>query len=220
MSDWRVLPGADPAAAERFADLDAVFALEGEIVAKDSTTRTVRVEVNGRRYYVKRYHGLGKKPLRRWFGTPRVQLEWLNLQYFADWGIPTARLVACARERQGGLFSRGALITEETPATTDLGRLARLHDPRLESQSWWHGVSAQIADIARRLHERRFAHGDLKWRNLLVDTSGKVFLIDCPSGGFWWPPFLEYRIVKDLACLDKVAKRRLSRTQRLRFYLD
>ena len=220
MNDWRVLPGADAAAAARFADLDAVFALEGEIVAKDSATRTVRVEVNGRRYYVKRYHGLGKKPLRRWFGTPRVQLEWENLQRFADWGIPTARLVACGLESQGGRFVRGALITAEIPDTTDLGRLARSHDPRLKSQSWWHGVSVQIADIARRLHVRRFVHGDLKWRNLLVDESGRVFLIDCPSGGFWWPPFLQYRIVKDLACLDKVAKRQLSRTQRLRFYLD
>jgi tRNA A-37 threonylcarbamoyl transferase component Bud32 len=220
MSPWRVLPGADAAAASRFADLDAVFALEGEIVAKDSTTRTVRVEVNGRRYYVKRYHGLGKKPLRRWFGTPRVQLEWENLQRFADWGIPTAQLVACGLESQGGRFVRGALITAEIPNTTDLGKLARSHDPRLQSQSWRDGVSAQVADIARRMHGRRFVHGDLKWRNLLVDAAGKVFLIDCPSGGFWWPPFLQYRIVKDLACLDKVAKRQLSRTQRLRFYLD
>ena len=32
--------------------------------------------------------------------------------------------------------------------------------------------------------------------------------------------FLQYRIVKDLACLDKVAKYNLTRTQRLRFYLD
>lgn len=48
MSGWHVMPGTDPMAATRFADLDAVFALEGEIVAKDSTTRTVRVEVNGR----------------------------------------------------------------------------------------------------------------------------------------------------------------------------
>jgi len=31
---------------------------------------------------------------------------------------------------------------------------------------------------------------------------------------------LRRRIVKDLACLDKVAKYRLSRTQRLRFYLQ
>ncbi len=220
MSRWQVLPGADAAAAERFADLDAVFALEGEIVAKDSTTRTVRVEVGGRRYYVKRYHGLGKKPLRRWFGTPRVQLEWENLRRFADWGIPTARLVACGLESQGGRFVRGALITAEIPDTADLGKLARSDDPKLKSQSWWHGVSAQVADIARRMHGRRFVHGDLKWRNLLVDAAGKVFLIDCPSGGFWWPPFLEYRIVKDLACLDKVAKRQLSRTRRLRFYLD
>ncbi len=220
MSQWQVLPGLDAATVERFADLDAVFALEGEIVAKDSVTRTVRVDIDGRHYYIKRYHGLGKKPLRRWFGTPRVQLEWENLQRFADWGIPTARLVAYGLERQGGRFVRGALITAEIPDSTDLGRIARSHDSRLESQPWWNGVSAQIADIARRMHERRFVHGDLKWRNLLVDAAGKVFLIDCPSGGFWWPPFLEYRIVKDLACLDKVAKRQLSRTRRLRFYLD
>jgi hypothetical protein len=31
---------------------------------------------------------------------------------------------------------------------------------------------------------------------------------------------LRYRIVKDLACLDKIGKYRLTRTQRLRFYLD
>jgi len=220
VSEWRIIPGVEAEAAARFADLDAVFALEGEIVAKDSTTRTVRVELGDRRYYVKRYHGLGKKPFKRWLATPRVQMEWENLQRFAEWGIPTARLVACGLERRGGLFVRGALITEEIHGTADLARLARAGDPLLKSQSRWHGVSVQVADIARRMHERRFVHGDLKWRNLLVDAAGKVFLIDCPSGGFWWPPFLEHRIVKDLACLDKVAKRVLSRTQRLRFYLD
>ncbi|MNR58917.1 hypothetical protein D3C85_1800530 [compost metagenome] len=31
---------------------------------------------------------------------------------------------------------------------------------------------------------------------------------------------LRYRITKDLACLDKVAKYHLSNTQRLRFYLQ
>jgi tRNA A-37 threonylcarbamoyl transferase component Bud32 len=77
-----------------------------------------------------------------------------------------------------------------------------------------------LADIARRMHGRRFVHGDFKWRNLLVDKADTLHLIDCPSGGFWWPPFLEYRIVKDLACLDKLAKLHLSRTRRLRFYLD
>jgi tRNA A-37 threonylcarbamoyl transferase component Bud32 len=219
-NDWRLMPDVDPAAAKRFADLDSVFALEGEMVALDSMTRTLRIEINGRGYYVKRYAGLGKKPLRRWFATPRVQLEWENLRHFADWGIPTARLVGYGLQSQGGRFLRGALITAEIPDTTDLGWLARNGDPRLKSRRWLDGVSRQLADIARRMHDRRFVHGDFKWRNLLVDKADTLHLIDCPSGGFWWPPFLEYRIVKDLACLDKLAKLHLSRSRRLRFYLD
>lgn len=214
---WRVAPDAEPEAARRCADLDAVFALAGRVVALDSLTRTLRVEIGGRAYYVKRYAGLGKKPLRRLFATPRVATEWRNLERFAAWGIPTAQVVARGLERRGGRFLRGALITAEIPGTADLVRLAGEGG---KSRRWWDGVARRVAAIARAMHARRFVHGDLKWRNLLVDEAGAVFLIDCPSGGFWWPPFLEYRIVKDLACLDKLAKRHLSRTQRLRFYLD
>ena len=29
-TDWRLMPDVDPVAAERFADLDSVFALNGE----------------------------------------------------------------------------------------------------------------------------------------------------------------------------------------------
>ncbi len=217
---WHVVSAADAAARQAFADLDAVFAIDGQVVALDSLTRTLRVEIGGRGYYVKRYAGLGKKPLRRLFATPRVRSEWQNLQHFAVWGIPTAPLVAYGLERKAGRFLRGALVTAEIPDTADLAQLARSGDPRLKSRSWVSGVSLQLADIARRLHAHRFAHGDFKWRNLLVDAAGKLYLIDCPSGRFWRPPFLEFRIAKDLACLDKVARHHLSRTQRLRFYLD
>lgn len=217
---WRVTPGTEAEAARCFANLDAVFALTGEIVAKDSLTRTLRVTIGDHRYYVKRYAGLGKKPLRRLFATPRVRSEWQNLEHFAAWGVSTARLVACGLEKRNGRFLRGALITAEIPLTTDLALLANKADPRLKSRHWRDGVTRQIATLTRTLHEHRFVHGDLKWRNLLVDDAGRVFLIDCPSGGFWWPPFLAYRIIKDLACLDKVAKYHLSRTARLRFYLD
>jgi Ser/Thr protein kinase RdoA (MazF antagonist) len=72
------------------------------------------------------------------------------------------------------------------------------------------------------MHDQGFAHNDLKWRNILVDEKPypNVFMIDCPSGAFWWGPLLEYRMIKDLACLDKLGKQVLSRTQRLRFYHD
>lgn len=222
MSGWTLAPGLDAAASAAFASLETVFALDGELVARDPLSQVLRVTAGSRRYYVKRYHGAGKNPLRRWLGRPRVQAEWENLQHFAAWGIPTARLTGWGLERRGGAFTRGALITAELERTTDLNHMARFRDPRLSDRRWVAAVSRQLADITRRMHAQRFTHNDLKWRNLLVDDGAepRLYLIDCPAGEFWWGPFLHYRIVKDLACLDKVAKYHLSRTQRLRFYLD
>jgi hypothetical protein len=114
------------------------------------------------------------------------------------------------------------LITEEIPDTADLANMAGNNDPRLRDRRWIAHVLHQVATITRTLHDAGFAHNDLKWRNLLVNGGElpTVYLIDCPSGGYWWGVLLRYRIIKDLACLDKVGKYQLSRSQRLRFYLD
>lgn len=224
MSRWQLAPALPVAAREAFADLTRVFALEGERVASDQVSEVLRVRVAGLEYYVKRYWAAGKG-LRRWLGTPRIQAEWRNLQRFARWGIASAPIAACGLERRRGLFVRGAMITCALVGTRDLAAMASLaapsrRDPRLKDPRWVHGVSAQIARATRCLHDHYFTHNDLKWRNLLVDEAGKVYLIDCPSGSFWWGPLLQRRIVKDLACLDKVGKYVLSRSQRLRFYLQ
>jgi serine/threonine-protein kinase RIO1 len=229
MISWWFDPAANGGVAARaFATLEQVFALSGERVSSAPLSEVLRVECEGRRYYVKRYAGNGKNVARRWFGLrqwlspPRVQAEWRNLLAFREWGIPTARLMAYGIERRCGGFRRGALVTEEIPAASDLARLAERKDARLNDRDWLSQVSAQVARLARRMHGAGFVHNDLKWRNLLVSDGDApvVYLIDCPNGRFWRGPFLRYRIVKDLACLDKIAKYRLTRTQRLRFYLD
>ena len=229
MKRWWLNPDYANGEAERlFGTLDATFAVEGELIAKAPLSRVLRVTADGKRYYVKRYLGNGKNAVRRWFGLrglvapQRVVKEWKNLLLFRKWGIPTATLVGYGLERKYGSFVRGALITEEIPNTTDLERLATASDPCLRDRRWMAQVLRQVANITRTLHAAGFAHNDLKWRNLLVDGGGSptVYLIDCPSGGMWWGVFLKYRIIKDLACLDKVAKYQLSRSQRLRFYLD
>ncbi len=205
--------------AEDFGSLHAVFALQGERLTTDPLSEVIRVERHGVRYYVKRYWG-GGKGLRRYIGRPRVKAEWQNLKYFAKWGVATAPIVAFGLERQFGRFVRGALITRELSHTQDLAVIANNHDPRLRDRHWVDAVSRQLARATRTLHEHHFTHNDLKWRNVLVNDRVELFLIDCPTGTFWWGPLLRYRIIKDLACLDKVAKYTLSRTQRLRFYLQ
>lgn len=218
MAGWLLDPQYQALSAE-FGSLSAVFALQGERLTKDPLSEVIRVELNGVRYYVKRYWG-GGKGLRRYIGRPRVKAEWQNLRHFAKWGVPTAVIVACGLERQLGSFVRGALITRELDNTEDLALLAQRADPRLQDRAWVDGVSRQLARATRTLHDHRFTHNDLKWRNLLVNDRAELFFIDCPTGSFWWGPLLRYRIVKDLACLDKVASKVLSRSQRLRFYLQ
>lgn len=219
MSEWRLSEGATPAEVQAFASLEAVFATQGRKITRDPLSEVILCELDGQRYYIKRYLGAGKG-LRRFIGRPRVKAEWQNLKHFIKWGVPTAPVVGFGLERKGWAFSRGALITRELPATEDMAQLAQRNAPCLRDGEWVATVSAQLADATRTLHEHNFAHNDLKWRNLLVNDAKELFLIDCPAGSFWWGPFLRYRIIKDLACLDKVAKYHLTRTQRLRFYLQ
>ena len=221
MIEWSVNPAyAKRTAAVRFASLDDTFAVGGEQITTDKVSEVVRVTIDATRYYVKRYRSRGFA-IRNVLGNSRVELEWTNLQRFSDWGIPTASVVANGQERRFGLFARGAMVTEEIAGTVDLVKLARTRPEQVRDRSWFDGLGRQVAHIVRKLHARRFTHNDLFWRNLLLQVeTGKVFLIDCPNGAFWWGPVLRYRIVKDLASLDKLGRIHLSRSQRLRFLLD
>ena len=218
MSSWQLAADYQMLQAD-FGSLESVFALEGERITHDTLSELIRVNRKGVNYYVKRYRNAGKG-LRRYAARPRIKTEWQNLKRFAKWGIATAEVIAHGLERQAGAFVRGAMITREIPQSRDLADLAHNNSPLLNNPAWVKQVSSQVAYAARIMHQHGFTHNDLKWRNLLVDDQVKVYLIDCPAGTFWWGPMLRYRIIKDLACLDKVAKYHLSNTQRLRFYLQ
>lgn len=180
MAGWNLEPAYSALTAD-FGTLDAVFALQGEHLTRDPLSEVIRVERGGVNYYVKRYTGAGKG-LRRYLGRPRVKSEWQNLKRFAKWGIPTAEVVAWGLERSGAAYARGALITRGLPNTRDLSELADNNDPLLKDRAWVDGVSRQLARCTRIMHDHRFTHNDLKWRNLLIDDQAKLYLIDCPNG--------------------------------------
>ncbi len=219
---WRVLPQyRNTRVGETFSSLEKVFHLSDtdDRVTSDSESTVFRCHIDGKTYYVKRYHST--KGARSWLGKSRLRGEWHNLKLFRQLDIPTAQLVAFGEERFILRAGRGALVTESLPDTVDLAALAKARDARLEDFYWVSSVMNQVAEHTRKLHEYHFAHNDLKWRNILVTNNKNkpcVYLIDCPAGQRWFGPLLKYRIIKDLACLDKLGKKNLSQTQRLRFY--
>ena len=223
--DWTVTPPWQGTGIEKaFKSLAQVFQIQGKVITKDELSEVILVELEGTRFYIKRYVGAGKG-LRKYLGKSRIKSEWENMLFFHQIGISAANVVGFGEEKKYGFFRRGALITEELKATTDLARLAQKNDPILKKKVWVRSVIQQVASIARQLHDNRFIHTDFKWRNILVTTndSPQVSLIDCPAG-YQWPKGRLFRqilhrgMIKDLACLDKVAKYQLSRTQRLYFY--
>jgi len=208
-----------PELAEAFPNLDQVISIKGKPVSRSPISRVIRIKVGDRFYFVKRYARGGSR-LRRYIGKSRVRTEWENLSFFSKLGIPTAKIIAFGEKSKWGLFYRGALITEELKGTSDLATLAKNQSPLLNDRKWIAQVIRQVADFTKRLHNNDFIHYDLKWRNILVNNEKEplVFFIDCPVGKKCFGPVLRRGYIKDLACLDKVAKYQLSKTDRLRFY--
>ena len=216
---WNVTPDYQRGnTLKAFSSIDQVFSLQGNHITDDELSSVIRVEIDGTGYYVKKYIKAGKG-LRRFVGRSRIRAEWENMLFFHEIGIPAAKVVAYGEEKNFGIMTRGVLITEEVSNSKDLGTMVNEESRFFEDKDWMNKVIEQVADIARRLHEKRFIHTDLKWRNILVTQikKPKVYLIDCPAGNIEKSLFFTRGRVKDLACLDKIAKSQLSIKQRLRF---
>jgi len=202
-----------------FASAEACVDQVGELVSDYGLNLLKKVKVCGLTYYVKQYHRRGRG-LRRYLGRSRARGEWENILLFQSLGIPCLRLVAYGESRDIGV-----VVTEEVSGAVDL----ETYTGRGVDTQFAEMVIDRLSGYVRSMHQYSFTHNDLKWRNILVrdnretkrQNAGEieVYIVDSPLGRKFWEPFLPRRIVKDLACLDKVAKHRLRRSQRLRFYL-
>ena len=214
---WRFLGTAEE--QPFFGTPETCLTLKGTQVSADVMSRVTRVEAGGQTYYIKCYHQHGKR-LRRFLGRSRAKGEWQNLEYFARMNIPTPRLVAYGRHHTNGA-SLELLITAEVENSQDLASLALKQPERFAGRAWSLAVMRQIADHTRRLHHDNFIHWDLKWRNILIQDHAepKVYFFDSPLGKHWRAGLQHRGKIKDLGCLDLGARKVLTRSQRLRFYL-
>lgn len=191
---------------------------QGEIITRCPISHVKKTTVNNITYYIKTYYRNGKG-VRHYFGRGRIRGEWENLLYFQQLGIPTPRLVAYGQHCKFGQFKQGILITEEVKSH-DLATLAKTEHSLFNNPVWLNSVIKQCANYTKQLHDRGFVHWDLKWRNILIsnDDEPLVYFFDCPLGRKRYSWLRKRGIIKDLACLDKIGRNVLTRTQRLKFF--
>lgn len=204
-----------------FGDPDSTFALRGELINDSKTNFTQRIEISGRHYYVKRYFRPGKYA-RRYLGRSRVLREWQNAGWFERNDIPTPRRIAMGEGNRWGGDYWGVIISEEAPQTIDLHTIFLETPERFGNREWRRNMLHELAEVVAQMHDRQFIHNDLQWRNLLVsfDDQPRIYMIDCPAGRSIYLLGNRRGVVRDLALLDKLGARVLSKTDRLRFYMQ
>jgi tRNA A-37 threonylcarbamoyl transferase component Bud32 len=222
-AQW-VLCGTSDAESEAFSSFSRTWDSTGAKLDGNPMSSLVKVSVGCHKYYIKKYAKRGRF-LRRIIGRSRVRAEWENVRLLHQLGIPTVDLVAYGEESRFIGNRRGMLVTREIARATDLVSLLEHSDACFRRGSWVDIIIERLSIYVRTMHGQRFVHNDLKWRNILADYGDdpEVYIIDCPAGrhlgGVLVAPLLKRGIIKDLACLDKVARHVLRRSQRLKFYL-
>lgn len=176
------------------------------------------------RFFLKVYAYSGFWRLRTLFIVSRARREYHNLLRLAELGFDAPEPVAYGQERTLGLASVSFLLTRAVEDAVSLRELAdrpeRAPFP-LPAAAERRALLADFARTLRRAHEAGFFIHTLRAKNLLLGRrNGRwaLYVLDVPFAGIW-----RYRIfrrsgrVRDLACLARVGRMLLSRTDRMRF---
>ncbi len=116
-----------------------------------------------------------------WLGLERTRAfrEWRLLRQLFDIGLPVPRPVAARVVRHGPLY-QADIITEYLTGARALASFLR--EGRVPPQQW-----ARIGRMVREFHRHGVDHPDLTAHNILLDSEGRVYLVDFDKAGIRRP---------------------------------
>jgi heptose I phosphotransferase len=163
----RLWSGRDPFAA--------VEALQGQVLRELDGRRTLRVEIEGRGYFVKIHHGVGWGEIFKNLSCLRLPVlgarnEYLAIEHLTRLGVGTMRMVAFGERGQNPAQRHSFIITEELAPTISLEDFC-LNWPRVPPDvKLKRALIRQVAEMARKMHAGGTNHRDFYLCHFLLHT--------------------------------------------------
>ncbi|HOV88308.1 MAG TPA: lipopolysaccharide kinase InaA family protein, partial [Syntrophobacteraceae bacterium] len=170
---------AEAVLKELLPDPDRLFG-KGTTVKEGRTTKSCRVEVGDRAYFLKRYNRKG------WFYSLRNALRrcravrsWLAAWNLLERGVPVPEPILCLEERKFRLLKRSYLVSEYIGNARGLPAVWPETDAPARRT-----LLARLAVLLGRMHRAGVIHGDLKWSNILLPAGpGEKPPVLCDTDG-------------------------------------
>jgi hypothetical protein len=162
---------------------DYIMQLDGELYREVANRRTLRFELNGRRYFLKAHYGVGwreilKNLLQLKLPVLGARNEWQAIQRLEQLGVTTMTLVGYGERGRNPATRQSFVVTEALEETESLEDFcgAWEHDPpvtkagiRLKRE-----LIRRIARISRLMHTHGINHRDYYICHFLLDVSTDV----------------------------------------------
>ncbi|WP_230976836.1 lipopolysaccharide core heptose(I) kinase RfaP [Pseudothauera rhizosphaerae] len=150
-------------------------AADGTVVRDLEGRRTLRFEIDGRGYYLKRQTGIGwgriaEELLHLRHPVLGAGNEWRAIQTCHALGVPTMTAVAYGERGRGPARRESFLVTEAIEPAEDLDVHTRRWRDTPPTPAHKRALIAAVADIARRMHEGGMNHRDFYLCHFLLRT--------------------------------------------------
>jgi len=165
---------------------DDVLNLQGEVIRQVATRRTSRIECGGRRYFIKAHFGVGWTEILKNLVTLKLPvLSALNevraIERAGELSIAVPRVVGYGARGGNPARIESFVVTEDLGDTLTLEQLTEnwKHAPPAPRFKWQ--LIAQVAEIARRLHQGGVNHRDFyicHFRRYRDGREDRLYLMD------------------------------------------
>lgn len=164
---------------------NGVMRLQGEVFRDVSGRKTIRVELQGKSYFVKQHFGVGWSEIFKNLSSAKwpvltAETEWRAIQKLKEVGLPTTPAVSYGIRGANPATLQSFLVTEDLGDITSLETLFEEWEVSPPHPRFKRHLLIKVAELAHKLHDAGMNHRDFYICHICLDNAklarGEIYL--------------------------------------------